>query len=263
MTSPIALGRSSPCSCRLEVTPQSVHNWIARYRQGGLPALADRSHRPRSCPHQIPPELEAGICELRREHPGGVPGASSTSFGDQGWIRYRPDPPSTVPAPPRLGRAPPPAQAPGGVPPVQLWQMDVMGGVELDDGTELKIVRRGHSQAPEAVVGNRPSGCRALRGPAGGTTLCRASGDELFGPGSQTHVGPCAAWRSSGPSWLRTARPSPAPSSAVRGAATPGCRGAPVGSLTGPRPQRKTRAGVGTPWTWTSLGDGHSGGSLR
>ncbi|HYT79953.1 MAG TPA: helix-turn-helix domain-containing protein [Actinomycetota bacterium] len=39
---------------RLGVTRQSVHNWIARYERGGLPALADRSHRPRSCAHLIP-----------------------------------------------------------------------------------------------------------------------------------------------------------------------------------------------------------------
>jgi transposase-like protein len=33
---------------RLGVSRQSVHAWIARYEAGGLPALADRSHRPRS-----------------------------------------------------------------------------------------------------------------------------------------------------------------------------------------------------------------------
>ena len=37
---------------RLGVSRQSVHSWIARYEAGGLPALADRSHRPTSCPHQ-------------------------------------------------------------------------------------------------------------------------------------------------------------------------------------------------------------------
>ena len=58
---------------RLEVSRQSVHNWIARYEQGGLAALTDRSHRPSSCPHQISAELEALICELRREHPGWGP----------------------------------------------------------------------------------------------------------------------------------------------------------------------------------------------
>src|SRR5712692_10098496 len=37
---------------RLGVSRQSVHAWIARYEKGGLAALADRSHGPRSCPHQ-------------------------------------------------------------------------------------------------------------------------------------------------------------------------------------------------------------------
>ena len=58
---------------RLGVARQSVHNWIARYEAGGLPALADRSHRPQSCAHQVAPELEALICELRRQHPGWGP----------------------------------------------------------------------------------------------------------------------------------------------------------------------------------------------
>ena len=55
---------------RLGVSRQSVHSWIARYEAGGLASLADRSHRPWSCPHQTVPEVEALICELRREHPG-------------------------------------------------------------------------------------------------------------------------------------------------------------------------------------------------
>jgi TolB protein len=36
---------------RLGVSRQAVHAWIARYQAGGLAALADRSHRPASCPH--------------------------------------------------------------------------------------------------------------------------------------------------------------------------------------------------------------------
>jgi transposase len=58
---------------RLGVSRQSVHAWIARYEQGGLAALADRSHRPSACPHQIPAKIEALVCELRREHPGWGP----------------------------------------------------------------------------------------------------------------------------------------------------------------------------------------------
>ena len=55
---------------RYGVSRQAVHGWLRRYRTGGLDALADRSHRPNTCPHQMPADLEARLCELRRHHPG-------------------------------------------------------------------------------------------------------------------------------------------------------------------------------------------------
>jgi transposase InsO family protein len=132
---------------RLGVTPQSVHNWIARYRQGGLAALADRSHRPITCPHQIPPEVEAKICELRREHPGWGPRRIEHQLRRSGM--------EPVPSRSSIYRC---LRRHGLVElrrrrkrreefrrwererPMQLWQMDVMGGVEIQDGSELKIV---------------------------------------------------------------------------------------------------------------------------
>jgi transposase-like protein len=42
---------------RYGVSRQAVHGWLRRYRTGGLEALADRSHRPHSCPHQMTPEM--------------------------------------------------------------------------------------------------------------------------------------------------------------------------------------------------------------
>jgi transposase-like protein len=36
---------------RYGVARQTLHRWIARYRRGGLGALADMSHRPKGCPH--------------------------------------------------------------------------------------------------------------------------------------------------------------------------------------------------------------------
>jgi transposase-like protein len=35
------------------VTRQTLYNWLRRYASGGREQLADRSHRPRSCPHQM------------------------------------------------------------------------------------------------------------------------------------------------------------------------------------------------------------------
>ncbi|WP_439647017.1 helix-turn-helix domain-containing protein [Blastococcus haudaquaticus] len=39
-------------------TRQALHSWSSRYAGGGLEALVDRSHRPRSCPHQMDPSVE-------------------------------------------------------------------------------------------------------------------------------------------------------------------------------------------------------------
>jgi transposase len=50
------------------VSRQTVHAWLRRYEDGGLDGLADRSHRPVSCPHQMPAAVEARVCELRREY---------------------------------------------------------------------------------------------------------------------------------------------------------------------------------------------------
>jgi hypothetical protein len=44
--------------------------WLRRYEAGGLEALADWSHRPVSCPHQMPPLVEAAALRLRRQHRG-------------------------------------------------------------------------------------------------------------------------------------------------------------------------------------------------
>jgi transposase len=51
------------------VTRQSIHTWLRRYEAGGIAALADRSHRPRSSPNQMAGVTEARVLELRRLHP--------------------------------------------------------------------------------------------------------------------------------------------------------------------------------------------------
>lgn len=50
---------------RYGVSRKTLHAWLGRYRQDGLPGLVDRSHRP----HQHPGQIEARVCELRRGHP--------------------------------------------------------------------------------------------------------------------------------------------------------------------------------------------------
>ena len=51
------------------VSRQSVHAWVVRYLLDGVAGLADRSHRPRSCPHATPDAMRVQVAELRRQHP--------------------------------------------------------------------------------------------------------------------------------------------------------------------------------------------------
>src|SRR2546429_4612705 len=44
-----------------------INELVARFRQGGYPALEPGSRRPRSCPHQVGPEVQAAVLELRQE----------------------------------------------------------------------------------------------------------------------------------------------------------------------------------------------------
>jgi transposase-like protein len=74
---------------RYGVSRQSVHTWVNRYRQGGLEGLADRSHRPASCPHQMPAAVQARVCELRRAHPGWGPQRLLHERQRRGWRRCR------------------------------------------------------------------------------------------------------------------------------------------------------------------------------
>jgi transposase InsO family protein len=133
---------------RYGVARQTVHEWLRRYAdEGGLSGLADRSPRPDSCPHQMSVAVEAQVVAVRREHPGwgpsrirwqleraavvplpgrliGVPGAAaSRPFDGRKRKRRREDYRRW-----ERGRA------------MELWQMDVMGGVHLADGLEVKVV---------------------------------------------------------------------------------------------------------------------------
>ena len=66
----VAEGRTvTDVAVQWRVSRQTLHAWLARYEQGGLEALADRSRRPASCPHQMSGMVEAVVLELRRAHP--------------------------------------------------------------------------------------------------------------------------------------------------------------------------------------------------
>jgi transposase len=128
------------------VSRQSIYRWMQRYEQGGLAALAERSHRPRSCPHQIDAQVEDRIITLRRVHPSWGPIRLQYHLEQEGLV---------VPSHMAIYRAlvrhhliEPKAQRKklktykrwerGR--PMELWQMDVVGGVLLDDGSECKVL---------------------------------------------------------------------------------------------------------------------------
>jgi transposase InsO family protein len=132
---------------RYGVSRQAVHGWLRRYASGGLDALADRSHRPHSCPHQMTPEIEARLCELRRHHPGWGQRRLAHELARDGV-----DPPpgltSIYRALVRNGLIQPRSHRRAKASyrrwerarPMELWQLDVMGGIWLTDGRELKAV---------------------------------------------------------------------------------------------------------------------------
>src|SRR5467141_782565 len=51
------------------VARQTVHVWLERYEADGLEGLANRSHRPAHCPHQMSAAVEAQLLEMRRAKP--------------------------------------------------------------------------------------------------------------------------------------------------------------------------------------------------
>jgi transposase InsO family protein len=132
---------------RFGVTRQSVHRWLRRHASRGLGGLADQPTTPGSCPHQMPPAVEAAILKLRDEHRGWGPRTIAHRLGRQG-VDPVPSRSSIYRCLVRHGRIEPQARRRRRddykrwerARPMELWQMDVVGGVRLADGSEAKIV---------------------------------------------------------------------------------------------------------------------------
>jgi transposase InsO family protein len=129
------------------VSRQTVHAWLRRYEQGGLEGLVDRSHRPGSCPHQTAAEVEAAVCELRRQHPYWGPARIAHRLARDG-VDPVPSHMSIYRAMVRHGLIVPNERRKRlrdfkrweRARPMELWQLDVVGGVLLADGTECKVL---------------------------------------------------------------------------------------------------------------------------
>ena len=129
------------------VSRQTVHVWLRAYAAHGLAGLVDRSSRPASCPHQMPPAVEALIVEMRRAHPGWGPRTIVARLGREG-VSPVPGRTSVERCLIRHGLVTPQARKRRRADykrwersrAMELWQMDVVGGVRLADGSEAKIV---------------------------------------------------------------------------------------------------------------------------
>ena len=131
---------------RYGVSRQSVHAWLARYRDEGPPGLVDRSHKVHAHPWQIPAELESAVCELRRAHRKWGPKRLVFEMGRRGLgtvtrstvyrvlIRNQLIEPRS-----RRRRRQDYIRWERPVP-MQLWQLDVTASAFLAGGAEVKIV---------------------------------------------------------------------------------------------------------------------------
>ena len=132
---------------RFGVTRQTVHRWLRDYAARGLAGLVDRSPRPDSCPHQMPPEVETLIVELRREHPGWGPRTLLFQLEARDVVRL-PGRSSVYRCLVRHGLIEPVTRRRKKADykrwersrAMELWQMDVVGGVMLADGWKASIV---------------------------------------------------------------------------------------------------------------------------
>ena len=139
-------GTVTDVAARFGVARKTVHAWLARYEAGGLEGLADRSHRPRWCPHQMKPAVEVALVEMRLAHPSWGPRRLVFELAGQGVSGVSES--AAYRALVRLSLIDPAARRPRdrkwkrwerGAP-MELWQMDVVGGFVLADGTRAKAL---------------------------------------------------------------------------------------------------------------------------
>ena len=136
---------------RYGVSRQTVHAWLRRYAEdGGVVNLDDRTSRPWSCPHQMDPVIESRVLTLRDEHPVWGPDRIRYELEQEARDGAVPVPSRSAiyralvrgeridPAKRKRRRADYRRWERGR--PMELWQMDIVGGIHLADGVEVKCV---------------------------------------------------------------------------------------------------------------------------
>ena len=166
---------------RVGVSRQTLHEWLSRYEAGGLAGLANRSHRPLSSPAQMPAVVEARVLEWRRQHPGWGPRRLRHELQRDG-VEPLPSLSGIYRALKRAAMVEPGSRRHRAEKfrrwergsPMELWQMDVVGGIVLADGTELKALTgiddcagSGHRNGMSQDIGNAGSpACGHVQTPA-------------------------------------------------------------------------------------------------
>lgn len=148
----LAVGRGESkmvVAAQFGVSRQTLHTWLTRFARDGLAALMDRTHRPPSCAHQACAEVEARVCELRREHPRWGPRRIAHELAVSAPEGSSAPGKSTVHRILRRHGLIEPGRRRGQrrtyrrwerETPMALWQIDIVGGLMLVDGTECKVV---------------------------------------------------------------------------------------------------------------------------
>jgi transposase InsO family protein len=129
------------------VSRKTLHAWLARYEVAGLEGLNDLSHRPAHCPHQMPASVEVKVLEMRRAKPfwgarrlafellrKGEESAASESGVYRCLVRA-----GVIEPVQRRWRRENWKRWERGTP-MELWQLDTVGGFLLADGTSAKAL---------------------------------------------------------------------------------------------------------------------------
>src|SRR6266705_712091 len=129
------------------VSRRTMHRWLARYEGDGLEGLNNRSHRPAHCPHQTSPAVEAMVLEMRRAH--SYWGARRIALE---LVRKRVEPAPSESAvyrclvraavidPMTRRRRRETWKRWERAAPMELWQLDLVHGFALADGTAAKAL---------------------------------------------------------------------------------------------------------------------------
>jgi len=125
---------------------RTLHRWLVRYANEGMGALADRSSKPDTCPHQIAPVIEARIISMRSAHPGWGPRTIHSKLArdlDEVPSRsaiYRCLVRHHLIDPKARRRRREDYKRWERSSSMELWQMDVVGRIYLSDGTKISAV---------------------------------------------------------------------------------------------------------------------------